>query len=218
MANSRPNKPLLLTVALLACGGAGMAVASLQVAAQATTRSSTSALAPELDFETLEYQRSKVVLRQVSIKQGAMRVQAELAEAAGLDFDNNTWVFSGNVVVQLPEGTLKATRATVQFRAGRIATAAVTGAPATFTQHADGKEGGARGHAAQIDYDAGSGDVQLRGEAFLSDERSEISSHTIVYSIPQRTFRATGNNDGGERVRGTIRPTQPPPGAAGPAP
>lgn len=219
MANSRPHRPLMLTAALLACCGAGLAIASQDAAAQPTARGArTTVLAPELDFETLEYQRSKVVLRQVSIKQGAMRVQAELAEAAGLDFDNNTWVFSGNVVVQLPEGTLQATRATVQFRAGRIATATVTGAPATFAQHADGVDGGARGHAAQIDYDADPGEVRLSGDAFLSDERSEISSHTIVYSIPQRTFRAAGNNDGGERVRGTIRPTQKPPAAADPAP
>jgi len=223
MANSRLNKPLMLA-ALLVCCGAGMAVASLVAAAQATARDTrTTALAPELDFETLEYQRNKVVLRQVSIKQGAMRVQAELAEAAGLDFDNNTWVFSGDVVVQLPEGALQAAHATVQFRAGRIATAVVTGAPATFAQHADGTEGGARGHAAQIDYDADSGDVRLHGDAFLSDERSEISSHTIVYSIPRRAFRAEGNDDNGERVRGTIRPTanrppQEPPTAAGPAP
>jgi lipopolysaccharide transport protein LptA len=215
MANSRLETLLVLTAALLAGCGACLAVAAVPVAGQATARAAT--LAPELDFDTLEYQRGKVLLRKVSIQQGAMRVQAELAEAAGLDFDNNTWVFSGNVIVQLPEGTLQAARATVQFRAGRIATAAVTGAPATFAQRADGASTGARGHATEIGYDAGSGDVRLHGDAFLSDERSEISSHTIVYSIPQRSFRAEGN-DGDDRVRGTIRPTQKKPIAEGAAP
>jgi lipopolysaccharide transport protein LptA len=218
MANLRAETALLLLAALLPASGAVAAADAATASGAAATRAVRSASPePELDFDTLEYQRGKVVLSKVTIQQGAMRVQADLAEAAGLDFDNNTWIFTGDVKVQLPEGSMEATRAIVQFRAGRIATATVTGLPATFAQRSGAGSGSARGRAAQIDYDASSGDVRLRGEAFLSDERSEISSGTIVYSIPQRTFRAEGGASG-ERVRGTIRPTQKKPVAEGAAP
>ena len=70
---------------------------------------------------------------------------------------------------------------------------------------AAGSVSGARGRATQITYDVASGDVDLTGDAWVSDDSREISSQRIVYSIPQHTVRADSGTAGGERVRGTIK-------------
>lgn len=173
--------------------------------------------APELTWERLEYQPGKVMLRKVVITERDVRgreqrIQADLAEAKGVDFENNDWNFSGNVIVSIPEGELHAAQAVVHFTRGRINSATATGAPATFEQRgaaatASGTPGavtGARGRARTITYAVLAGDVTLEGDAWLSDESREITSPRLIYNIAQRSVVAEGDDNGG-RVRGTIR-------------
>lgn len=188
------NRHVLLLAALLA-GVAGGADA---------TRPASRALAPELDYGQLDYQRGRLQLREVTIRQDQMRIQADAAEATGLDFSDSSWTFSGNVVVRMPEGEMHASQALVKFADGRIVSATADGAPATFAQQSTADNPGARGRATRISYDIASGDVQLEGEAWLSEQNREISGRRIVYSIPQRSFRAD-SGDSGEKVRGTIK-------------
>ena len=195
----------MLCAALLAAAPAAMSAGSSGTA-RAAAATGTRALNPELEFGQLDYQRGKVVLREVTIRQDQMRVQADRAEATGLDFEDSNWNFSGHVLVQLPEGQLQAERALVQFKAGRILSATVNGSPANFAQQPQNPGSGARGHATEIRYEVASGDVQLSGDAWISDESREISSQRIIYSIPQRSFRAESAGDGDGRVRGTIKP------------
>jgi lipopolysaccharide transport protein LptA len=199
------------------------------VAAERVGGANLRGLSPVLSFDDLAYQRGKVVMRKVTItemdvkKNITMQVQADLAEATGIDFDDSNWNFNGKVIVTLPEGELHAEHALVSFKRGSIVTATVDGAPATFEQAAEAAGAtsisGARGHASQINYDVASGDVQLTGEAWISDDAREISSQRIVYSIPQHTVSADSGSTGGERVRGTIKPkVKSPTGSADPAP
>jgi lipopolysaccharide export system protein LptA len=203
--------------------------------AERTSGTNLRGLSPVLSFDDLAYQRGKVVMRKVTIteldlnRKITMQVQADLAEATGIDFNDSNWSFHGKVIVTLPEGELHAEHAVVAFNRGRISTATVDGVPATFEQ-AVGSESagatginGARGHAQQISYDVASGEVHLTGEAWISDDAREISSQRIVYSILQHTVSADSGSAGGERVRGTIKPkarsatgtsVSPPAGAA----
>ena len=165
-----------------------------------------------------EYRRDKVMLNQFVIYQGGspMRLQADHAEASALDFDNSTWTLTGAVRVRLAQGQLAADTATVHFVDGRLSTATVSGAPATFEQLASATEhtsaskdlsfGSARGHAQSITYDLAGGEVRFTGDAWLSNGCTELSYDTIVYNLLQNSVAAPGGAVGSGRVQGIIRP------------
>jgi lipopolysaccharide transport protein LptA len=158
-----------------------------------------------------------------------MRIQADHAEASALDFDNSTWTLTGAVKVRLAQGELAAATATVHFIDGKLSTATVSGAPATFEQLASVGEhtgatknqtfGNARGHAQSIVYDLAGGEVRFTGDAWLSNGCTELSYDTIVYNMVQNSVAAPGGTPGSGRVQGIIRPQcKPGTHAAGTAP
>ena len=117
----------------------------------------------------------------ITITQGQVRISAESAVANGLDIKDSSWQFSGTVRITMPDSTLASDTAQVRFSAGEIASAAVTGAPATFRQ--ERKEEHAEGRANRIDYDLKRGTVVLDGDAWLSDSGKEITGAKLVYSM-----------------------------------
>ena len=163
-----------------------------------------------------EYRRDKVLLNQFVIYQGGspMRIQADHAEASALDFDNSTWTLTGAVSVRLAQGELAASSATVHFIDGKLSSATVSGAPATFEQLAGTVEragtsknptfGTAHGHAQSIAYDLAGGEVRFTGDAWLSNGCTELNYDTIVYNLIQNSVVAPGGPGG--RVQGIIRP------------
>ena len=68
----------------------------------------------------------------------------------------------------------------MRFAGGEVASAVVTGTPATFTQQREGQQ--SEGHANRIDYDLQRGTVEFTGDAWLKDGRNEVTSETLVYS------------------------------------
>ncbi|MGH8196646.1 MAG: LptA/OstA family protein, partial [Steroidobacteraceae bacterium] len=111
---------------------------------------------------------------------GEVRITADRAVASGLDFEDSRWEFNGSVRITTPESSLASETARVRFAAGEIASATVTGAPATFQQQS--QEQLSEGRANRIDYDLKRGAVELAGDAWLSDGRTEITGETLVYS------------------------------------
>ncbi len=168
MATSRPDAIL---IALL-CGAAVHAAAAQersQLPIQVEARSS--------DFD---FQNGVLVFDAITITQGAIRITADRAVATGLDFEESRWEFSGSVRITMPDGALASDTARVRFSGGLIASATVTGAPATFEQQR--AEEHAQGRANRIDYDLGRGAVEFAGDAWLFDGRTEITGATLVYS------------------------------------
>jgi lipopolysaccharide transport protein LptA len=170
------------------------------------------------DASQLDYQRGQVVLRDVQITQDTTTIQADLAEASGLEFDDSSWAFSGNVRLHMPQGNLTADNATVKFVASRVDAASVHGSPAVFAGEVGEGRQAARGHAQDIDYDVASGEVRLIGEAWLSDGRNEINGARIVYNVAAQRVLAEGQAGSGGRVSGTIRPRSTPAPAPTPTP
>lgn len=170
------------------------------------------------DASQLDYQRGQVVLRDVQITQDATTIQADLAEASGLEFDDSSWAFSGNVRLHMPQGNLTADNATVKFVGSRVDAASVHGSPAVFAGEVGEGRQAARGHAQDIDYDVASGEVRLIGEAWLSDGRNEINGARIVYNVAAQRVLAEGQAGSGGRVSGTIRPRSTPAPAPTPIP
>ena len=193
MATSRLDALLLA----LLCGAAAGAQERAQLPIQVEARSS--------DFE---YQNGVLVFDAITITQGQIRITADRAVASGLDFEDSRWEFSGTVRITMPEASLASDTARVRFSGGLIASATVTGAPATFEQQR--KDEHAQGRANRIDYDLDRGAVELAGNAWLFDGRTEITGATLVYSTANQRVISQ------EPVVITIQPEDKPPEAPKP--
>src|SRR5688572_6328163 len=166
----------LTAVALLAACAAAAAQDREQLPIQLEARS-----------QDLDFQKGVLKFDAITITQGQIRITAERAVANGLDFKDSAWEFSGAVRITMPESTLASDTAHVRFAGGEIASAVVTGAPATFAQQREGEQ--SEGHANRIDYDLKRGTVEFTGDAWLKDARTEVASETLVYStVTQRVI------------------------------
>ncbi|MGH8130993.1 MAG: LptA/OstA family protein [Steroidobacteraceae bacterium] len=182
-------------IAALLCGAAGLA-------AQAQERSQLP-IKVEAKSSDFDYQNGVLVFDAITIVQGEIRITADRAVASGLDFEDSRWEFDGTVRITMPESELASDTARVRFAGGEIQSASVTGAPATFEQHR--KEQRAQGRANRIDYDLGRGAVELAGDAWLFDGRTEITGATLVYSTTSQRVISQ------EPVVITIQPEEKPP-------
>ncbi len=129
----------------------------------------------------LDAERNRVVLYDfdiVDMTRGISQIKADRAEGDGLDFANSRWVLTGHVQLFIPEGHLSADKATVLFASQRIESMTAEGAPAEFEHPLESGQK-AHGHAQAIDYDVAHNEVQLHGDAWLSDGCNEITSEHI---------------------------------------
>ncbi len=135
MAVSLPRLLALGAVIALA-PGSGLAADVPAATPPAAPRPASRDLPVSLDAASSEvdYRTNTVNFRDVVISQGGMRVAAESARATGLNFENATWNFRGNVRITVDGGSLRSDEAKVDFAANRIARATISGSPAQFEQ------------------------------------------------------------------------------------
>jgi lipopolysaccharide transport protein LptA len=165
----------------------------------------------------LEAERNRLLLYDIDIvdtTRGISHIKADVAEANGADIGSSDWVLTGHVQVYMPEGQLRADKATVQFVDKRIDTMTAEGAPAEF-EHALDNGQTAHGHARSITFDMQRNEVQLNGDGWLSDGCREITSGHIGYDIGSQRMWADNVPGDSARVHGTIR-TGNAPGSANP--
>ncbi|MFZ8983411.1 MAG: LptA/OstA family protein [Steroidobacteraceae bacterium] len=186
----------------LSLGLALLCLAS-SVVAQPAVRSSLP-ITVEAAGSDFDYKNGRVVLRQVTIVQGDTRVRAQQATATGLEFENSSWLFEGDVSIEAPEGSLASQSASVRFLDNTIQRAEVEGTPASFERVDETRT--VSGRAARIDYDLVAGTVRLTGEAWISDGENEIVGSALVYSITEQRVLAEAAEQGGQPVRITIQP------------
>jgi len=201
---------LCAAAALLAAGTVPAQTAPQPAAKPARAASSARDQAVSLDAASsdVDYRSNTVNFRDVVITQGNTRVSADAARATGLNFENATWNFSGNVRISVDGGALRSTEAVVAFAANRIARATITGAPAEFEQSSSATGELARGRAGQIVYDVPAGTVTLSQTAWLTDGRNEISGQQLVYNVREQRVQAEAQPGQTDRVRITIRPRE----------
>lgn len=191
----------VIAVALI-CAAAGHAAA-----AQDRGQLPIQLTASSLNFDS---QKGVVEYGAVTITQGQVRITADNAKTTGVDFEDSKWQFSGTVRISMPESALASDTAEVRFAGGEIASAVVTGTPATFTQKRRDEQ--SEGRANRIDYDLKRGTVEFTGDAWLKDARTEVTSETLEYStVTQRVISD-------EPVVITIQPEEKPPETPKPPP
>jgi lipopolysaccharide transport protein LptA len=176
--------------------------------AQAVNGARDQAVSLDAASSEVDYRSNTVYFRDVVITQGNTRVSADAARATGLNFENATWNFSGNVRISVDGGALRSADAVVAFAANRIARATITGDPAEFEQLRSETGDLARGRAGQIVYDVPAGIVTLSRAAWLTDGRNEISGQQLVYNVRQQRVQAEARPGQTDRVRITIRPRE----------
>jgi lipopolysaccharide transport protein LptA len=204
MATS-PRNSLRHRAALLALG---VLLASGPAAAQQhDTKAPINLEAASSDFD---YRNNTLVFRRVKITQGTLVVEAQEANATGLDFENSQWTLKGQVRITMPEGKLASDSATVTFRDNQIVRAQVRGTPATFEQRLKENRQLAQGRARDIEYDVRNGTVQLAGDAWLSDGQNEIRGQKLVYDIGKQRVAANPGATEAGGVKITINPKQTP--------
>jgi len=198
MAALRPDRLIACLLLAAACGGAG---------AQDRAELPIQLKASSLDFDS---QKGVVEYGTVEITQGGIRISADRAVTTGVDFDDSKWQFSGTVRITTPESAVASDTAEVRFAGGEIQSAAVTGGPATFEQKRN--EDLAQGRARQIAYDLKRGTVELAGDAWLSDGKTEITGEKLVYSTANQRVISQ------EEVLITIQPGEAAPDRPKPEP
>jgi lipopolysaccharide transport protein LptA len=230
---ARKSHAALLTAWLCSIvATAGVAAAAVETA-PATDASCSKGNLRWSANDGVEYRRDKVLLRDVIVYEcgSPLRIEAQRAEASTLDFDNSTWILTGDVKVRLTQGRLAADDSRVQFSDGKLNKATVNGSPASFEQQLEptGRAGSgpataagitagnAHGHAHTIIYDAAAGDVQFIGEAWLTNGCNEINGPSFSYNLAQKSVKTPPQQPGGGRVQGTIRPQCKPGAATAPA-
>ncbi|MFM7625482.1 MAG: lipopolysaccharide transport periplasmic protein LptA [Gammaproteobacteria bacterium] len=194
-----------LLALLLAAPLAASGVAAPQAAAAKAGKPRDGEIVLDAASSEVDYRSDTLLFRDVVITQGAVRGRAERAHATGLDFKAATWTFSGKVRITVQDGELRSEEAVVTFVADRVTRAVVRGQQAEFEQKL--KDGGkARGRAASLTYETAAAKVTLRGDASLSDGRSDIRGEQLVYDINAQRVQAGKASGSDERVRIVIRP------------
>ncbi len=182
-------------------------------AAQPRSRARSAKVSPSqppisLDAQSseIDYRNNDLIFRKVKISQGTMSVEADLAHATGLDFENSHWIFRGHVKIIVNQGELHSDDADIMFANKLLAKASVTGKPADFQQRDDKSGRVVRGHAERIDYDVRQGIVELSKNASLSDGKNEIRGESLKYNIAARSVLAAAADQSSQRVHITITP------------
>lgn len=122
------HRLITLLGCLLASSATGFAPVS---AAQTDSR-----LTVELDADSTRADGPNGVIEftGVTIRQGDLRVRADNARSSGLDFENSTWTFSGDVEFRSADTLVAASNAILRFSAQQLTDATLEGTPLRFEQ------------------------------------------------------------------------------------
>lgn len=128
------------------------------------------------------------------------------ADHQEIDIQNNTIIFTGNVVAQ--QGTLKVSANRIiidnmQNKTEQRITA--NGTPVKFHQVLP-NEKIVDGHADTLIYDVKNNIITLTGNAELTQQDNTIASQIITYDIAKQQIMAKGNDN--QRVKTIIVPNQ----------
>ena len=203
MAASPPNLRKLLA----ALGLFGLLAPCVGLAAE--EKRCTEETVVKGDNLDADYRKNNIALRNVTISQCDVRVQAKNARAKGLNTENAHWNFDGDVRIDVENrGNLRANEAEVEFRNNQIAKLNITGTPAQFEQKRK-DDAMARGHAQQIEYDVTGGTVRLANDAWLTDGRIDLKCAQIFYDIRQQAAKCPAQPGSNQRVEFTIPSMKP---------
>lgn len=161
-----------------------------------------------LDADSTAYdgKSSMVMFRGLRLTQGRLGISADEGFASKMDFEDSTWHFEGNVIIDVEDGHIECDVADLAFAGYQLRTASIVGSPATFEMQRAGSDQPTYAEAGRLVYDFDKGIVEFSEEATITEGGNQISSSFLVYNIKEQRINATSAGDGDPKVRITYTP------------
>lgn len=161
-----------------------------------------------LDADSTAYdgKSSMVMFRGLRLTQGRLGISADEGFASQMDFEDSTWHFEGNVVIDVENGRIESDVADMVFAGYQLKTATIVGSPATFEMQRPGSDETTYAEAGRLVYDFDEGIVEFTDEATITEGGNQISSSYLVYNIREQRINASSGGEGDPKVRITYTP------------
>jgi lipopolysaccharide transport protein LptA len=161
-----------------------------------------------LDADSTAYdgKSSMVMFRGLRLTQGRLGISADEGFASKMDFEDSTWHFEGNVVIDVEDGHIESDVADMTFSGYQLKTATIVGSPATFEMQRPGSDEVTYAEAGRLVYDFDKGIVEFSDQATITEGGNQISSNFLVYNITEQRINASGGGEGEPKVRITYTP------------
>ncbi len=160
----------------------------------------------DADQTTYDGKLSMVQFKGLRLTQGGLGIEADVAHASRMDFDDSVWHFSGNVVFDIDEGHIECDAADLEFSNFTLKVATIEGSPATFEFKREGSEDMTYASANKLHYDVAKAVIEFSGNATITEGSNKISSDTLVYKILEQRVNAVSSGNGGDRVKVIFTP------------
>jgi lipopolysaccharide transport protein LptA len=161
-----------------------------------------------LDADSTAYdgKSSMVMFKGLRLTQGRLGISADEGFASRMDFEDSTWHFEGNVIIDVENGHIESDVADMAFAGYQLKTATIVGSPATFEMQRPGSEETTYAEAGKLVYDFDAGVVEFSGDATITEGGNQISSSFLVYNIREQRINASSGGEGDPKVRITYTP------------
>lgn len=181
---------------------------SMMFAGPALAQTDDLRLPVSLDADSTAYdgKSSMVMFRGLRLTQGRLGISADEGFASKMDFEDSTWHFEGNVVIDVENGRIESDVADMEFSAYQLETATIVGSPATFEMQRPGSEDRTYAEAGKLVYDFEAGVVEFSEDATITEGGNQISSSYLVYNIREQRINASSAGEGDPKVRITYTP------------
>ena len=187
------------------------AILSIAVALLALTSVSRPVLAQDddlrlpvsLDADSTAYdgKSSMVMFRGLRLTQGRLGIAADEGFASKMDFEDSTWHFEGNVVIDTENGHIESDVADMAFSGYQLKTATILGSPATFEMRRPDSDETTYAEAGKLVYNFDEGVIEFSGDATITEGGNQISSSFLVYNIREQRINASSGGEGDPKVR-----------------
>ncbi|MEW6590080.1 MAG: lipopolysaccharide transport periplasmic protein LptA [Pseudomonadota bacterium] len=131
------------------------------------------------------------------------------ADSVTLDDIRKVSVYQGNVILSQGTLMLRADRVQVTQSEAGLDKVVATGRPVAFRQKLDGRDETIEGFADRIEYNGGTSQLELIGQARLRRGSDELRGARISYNANTELYQVAGRTDATAptgRVRAVIRP------------
>lgn len=164
-----------------------------------------------LDADSTNYdgKNSMLMFRGLKLSQGTIGIEADEGLASKLDFQDSTWRFSGNVVIDIENGHIECNSADLQFLEHQLVLATIAGSPATFELRRTESDQVTYAEAGRLKYDLNTGIIEFSDDVTITEDGNQISSSFLVYNIAEQRINAESLGDGENRVKITYTPRDP---------
>lgn len=163
----------------------------------------------DIDAESTSFdgKTSMIVFTGLRLSQGRIGIEADEGRATNTEGADGSWLFTGNVTIDIENGRIKCESARLTFKQYELKKALVTGSPATFDLRRPGSEEATHAEAGRLSYDVVEGIIEFSEQATINEGGNQISSNFLVYNIAEQRINADSSGSEDDRVRIIYTPT-----------